>query len=42
MAGADQCVHCTHGGVGAAEWQEFRDAVRRHHGIVVPADAIQF
>lgn len=42
MAGEGQCLHCTHGAAGAVEWQEFREAVRRHHGIEVPTDIIQF
>ncbi|HDR9473291.1 hypothetical protein [Burkholderia multivorans] len=42
MAGADQCLHCTHEAAGVVEWQEFRKAIRRHYGIEVPADAIRF
>lgn len=42
MAGADQCLHCTHEAAAATEWQEFRVAIRRHYGIEVPADVIGF
>jgi len=42
MAGAEQCLHCTHEAAGAVEWQGFREAIRQHYGIDVPADAIRF
>ncbi|WP_240691030.1 hypothetical protein [Burkholderia cepacia] len=42
IEGADQCLYCTHEPAGIAEWEEFRDAMRRHHGIDVPVDAITF
>ncbi|QBR04355.1 hypothetical protein [Paraburkholderia pallida] len=41
MAGADQRLHCTHEAAGAVEWQEFREAIRRHQGIEVPANVIR-
>ncbi|WP_081467266.1 hypothetical protein [Burkholderia ambifaria] len=42
LAGADQCLHCTHESAGVGEWQMFREAVLRHHGIDVPVDTIRF
>lgn len=41
-AGGAQCQYCTHGEAGEAEWQAFREAVLRHHGIDVPRDTITF
>ncbi|WP_081069221.1 hypothetical protein [Burkholderia diffusa] len=42
LAGADQCLHCTHQAAGAEEWRVFRGAIQMHHGIDVPVDAIEF
>lgn len=42
LAGADQCLHCTHEAAGAEEWRAFREAVLMHHGIDVPVDTIRF
>ncbi|KVR92326.1 hypothetical protein [Burkholderia vietnamiensis] len=42
VAGADQCLHCTHQAAGAEEWRIFCEAVQTHHGIDVPVDAIVF
>ncbi|MFM0239792.1 hypothetical protein [Paraburkholderia phytofirmans] len=42
MAGAAQCLHCTHDAAGAVECREFLEAIRRHYGIEVPADIISF
>lgn len=42
LAGASQCLFCTHGTAGRSEWEQFREAVRKHHGIDVPEDAITF
>jgi hypothetical protein len=42
LAGAGQCLFCTHAPAGAAEWSDFREAVLTHHGIEVPGDAISF
>lgn len=33
IEGADQCLYCTHEPAGIAEWEDFREAMRRHHGI---------
>lgn len=42
LAGADQCLYCTHVRAGAVEWESFRRAMMMHHGIEVPSDAISF
>ncbi|WP_322083280.1 hypothetical protein [Burkholderia sp. BCC1972] len=42
LAGADQCLHCTHEAAGTEEWRALRDAVLMHHGIDVPVDTIRF
>lgn len=42
LAGADQCLHCTHTAAGVDEWHVFREAVQMHHGIYVPVDTISF
>lgn len=42
LAGAGQCLHCTHQAAGAEEWLIFREAVQLHHGIDVPVDTIRF
>lgn len=40
MAGSGQCLHCTHGRPGPAEWELFREKILTHYGIEVPADFI--
>lgn len=42
MGGAGQCLFCTHGAAGPAEWDQFRGAVKELFGIDVPADTISF
>ncbi|KWB52725.1 hypothetical protein WL37_06175 [Burkholderia ubonensis] len=42
LAGADQCLNCTHAPAGAIEWSVFREAIAKHYGIEVPVDAISF
>ncbi|MFA8362920.1 hypothetical protein ACEPT7_34200 [Burkholderia ubonensis] len=42
LAGADQCLHCTHEPAGAIEWSVFREAIAKHYRIEVPIDAISF
>lgn len=42
MAGADQCLHCTHEAAGRHEWAVFREAIRQHYGIEVPDNTIKF
>lgn len=42
LAGADQCLHCTHEAAGPAEWQVFCEAIKKHHGIEVPVNTIRF
>lgn len=42
MAGASQCLFCTHEAPGLAGWDRFREEMLRHYGLEVPADAISF
>ncbi|RQQ88740.1 hypothetical protein DF134_19415 [Burkholderia stagnalis] len=42
LAGADQCLRCTHTPAGAIEWSVFREEIAKHYGIEVPVDAISF
>lgn len=42
MAGADQCLHCTHTPADEETWIKFCKLVRQHFGIHVPIDAIRF
>lgn len=42
MAGAGQCMHCTHEPAGEADWLEFVRLMNLHHEIDVPVDAIDF
>ncbi|ATF90433.1 hypothetical protein [Burkholderia gladioli] len=42
IAGAGQCLYCTHEATGKGDWHEFRAAVLKHHAIDVPFDTIQF
>ncbi|KVD52828.1 hypothetical protein WI87_26235 [Burkholderia ubonensis] len=42
LAGADQCLQCTHEPAGVNEWSVFREAIMKHYGIEVPVDAISF
>ncbi|WP_080443096.1 hypothetical protein [Burkholderia cenocepacia] len=42
LAGASECLYCTHAPAGLSEWETFRVQVLEHHGIAVPADALSF
>lgn len=42
MAGADQCLFCTHAAAGVEEWKEFRERMQAGYGILVPADMLTF
>ncbi|WP_124076875.1 hypothetical protein [Burkholderia gladioli] len=42
LAGADQCLHCTHQVADEDDWREFCAAVLMHHAIDVPFNTIQF
>ena len=35
LAGASQCLHCTHTPAGKAEWMEFCRLMKEHYGIEV-------
>jgi hypothetical protein len=39
---ASECLYCTHSRAGVDDWAIFRAEVLRHHGAVVPADALSF
>jgi hypothetical protein len=40
LAGASQCLHCTHEPAGPEEWIKFVKLMRDHHGIEVPSGLI--
>lgn len=42
MAGASQCLHCTHQQPTVDEWHLFCDLIFQHYRISVPKDLIQF
>lgn len=42
LAGAGQCLHCTHQSAGLSDWQVFRGAMLEHHGIEVPFNVVHF
>lgn len=42
MAGGSQCLFCTHEAAGQREFEVFRAQMLAHHGIEVPADALNF
>ena len=42
LAGAGQCLHCTHEPPGPAEWDLFCDLMHQHYGITVNRQVISF
>lgn len=42
LAGASQCLRCTHEPPGQAEWDEFCALMQQHYGIAVDRSAISF
>ncbi|MDL5034439.1 hypothetical protein QRD43_21225 [Pelomonas sp. APW6] len=42
LAGASQCLRCTHGAPGQADWVEFCDLMQTHYGITVERSALTF
>jgi hypothetical protein len=42
QSAASECLYCTHTRAGVDDWAIFRAEVLRHHGAVVPADALCF
>lgn len=42
LAGAEQCLFCTHAPAGPEEWQVFREQVHRHHAIEIPENILSF
>lgn len=41
MAGASQCLHCTHIRPSKADWLKFCELMLQHHGIEVDACLIE-
>lgn len=42
LAGAPECLHCTHEQPGQADWNTFCDLMQEHYGIVVDAGLLVF
>lgn len=42
LAGAPQCLHCTHTPAGLPEWSEFVERMRLHHAISIPLSLVVF
>lgn len=42
MAGASQCLHCTHERAGESEWLAFCILIQQHHSIQVDPSLIVF
>lgn len=40
LAGASQCLHCTHAKPSLADWEDFRQKVADHFGVNVPRSAV--
>lgn len=41
LAGASQCLHCTHDKPCLTDWETFRHKVEQHFGVTVPAGAVE-
>ena len=42
LAGASQCLHCTHAAPTESDWHSFCESVLEHHGIVVEKNLMAF
>lgn len=42
MAGASQCLHCTHSKPSERDWLDFCDLMEKYYGIVIPPSSIRF
>lgn len=42
LDGAPQCLYCTHHPATEADWQDFRRAMKQHHGVIIPDTLISF
>ena len=42
LAGASQCLRCTHEAPGPQEWNEFCDLMHSQHGITVDRSTLSF
>jgi len=41
LAGALQCLYCTHEQPSLSDWETFRCKVEQHFGVLVPASAVE-
>jgi hypothetical protein len=42
LAGAGQCLACTHTPPSSEDWKTFISLMSRHYGVTVPANAMSF
>lgn len=42
LAGASQCLHCTHVPATEGDWQAFVELMLQHHRIAVPRGLVRF
>lgn len=42
LAGAPECLHCTHEPPGPQEWAKFCSLIEEHYGVIVDKRAINF
>lgn len=42
MAGAPECIHCTHGVPTSAEWNEFRSRLAESYQVFLPESTLAF
>lgn len=42
MAGSGECIFCTHEPAGPEQWDQFREAIRVHYGILLRPELVQF
>jgi hypothetical protein len=42
LQGMSECLHCTHGPAGYAEWREFQQLMYKHYNIAIPDLLLQF
>lgn len=42
LAGAAECLHCTHAPAGRADWDTFRLLMAKHYQVDVPEQLVRF
>ncbi|WP_237113906.1 hypothetical protein [Pseudomonas aeruginosa] len=42
MAGASECIHCTHGEASVEDWDAFRAKLQAAYQVTLPAGLIRF